>query len=272
MSATKTCRWKPAPASPSTWSLFSNIYQVNGDIIKRRRAEEKLKSYSRKLQVLSRRLVEAQEMERLNIARELHDEIGQSLSAIMMEAGNVQAAPQADNVSYRAASIGSIAEKTLNAVRDLALLLRPSMLDDFGLIPALNWQAREMTKRTGLNVRVNADEVSGDLPDEHKTCIYRLVQEALNNAARHAIARNLQVTVKSENGRVTFSVQDDGKGFDKRAVRGLGLLGMEERVSRLGGKFQIDSQPGRGTTISAALPLPETAETETHAANSYSAG
>jgi signal transduction histidine kinase len=151
------------------------------------------------------------------------------------------------------------------------------MLDDFGLVPALNWQARETGKRTGLNVRVTADETSDDLPEEHKTCIYRLAQEALNNAARHASARNIRVAVKTDPGLVRFSVQDDGTGFDKRVVRGLGLLGMEERVRRLGGKLWIDSQPGRGTTISAELPLPEMnlpdeIADESHAANSHIAG
>jgi signal transduction histidine kinase len=131
------------------------------------------------------------------------------------------------------------------------------MLDDFGLVPALNWQARETAKRTGLNVRVTADEASTELPDEHKTCIYRLAQEALSNAARHAGARNIRVTVSTDPGLVKFSVQDDGKGFDKRLVRGLGLLGMDERARRLGGRLSIDTQPGRGTTISAELPLPK---------------
>ena len=224
------------------------------------------------LQALSARLVRAQEDERRTLSRELHDEVGQSLSAIMMEAGNAVAAPDVGEMRRSVLSIAAIAEKTLNQVRDLALLLRPSMLDDFGLIPALNWHARETSKRTGLNIRITADSASDNLPDEHKTCIYRLVQEALHNAARHASARNLQVTVKTEADRVLFSVQDDGSGFDKASVRGLGLLGMEERVRRLGGRFQIDSQLGRGTTISAELPLPEMAETETHAANSYIAG
>jgi len=224
------------------------------------------------LQDLSARLVRAQEEERRTLARELHDEVGQSLSAIMMEAGNAEAAVNGVDLRRRVSSIGSIAENTLNVVRDLALLLRPSMLDDFGLVPALNWHAREMTKRTGLNVRITADPASGDLPDEHKTCIYRLVQEALNNAARHASARNLQVTVRNQTDRVMFSVQDDGSGFDKASVRGLGLLGMEERVRRLGGTFRIDSQLGRGTAISAELPLPEMAGTEDYAANSHTAG
>jgi signal transduction histidine kinase len=222
------------------------------------------------LQALSARLVRAQEDERRTLARELHDEVGQSLSAIMMEANTVGAAPNTGDVAGRVSSISLLAEKTLNTVRDMALLLRPSMLDDFGLVPALNWHAREMSKRTGLSVRVAADEISDDLPDEHKTCIYRVVQEALNNAARHAKPRNLQVVVKNEGTRVVFSVRDDGSGFDKRFLRGLGMLGMEERVRRLGGELHIDSQMGRGTTISAELPLPEMART--NAADSYSAG
>ncbi len=239
------------------------------------------------LRELSARLVRAQEEERRTLARELHDEVGQSLSAIMMEANSLEAcqsdAAQEDaalhprEVHERLSSIGAIAAKSLNVVRDLALLLRPSMLDDFGLVPALNWQARETAKRTGLNVRVTADDASADLPDEHKTCIYRLAQEALSNAARHAGARNIRVAVNADPGVVKFSVQDDGKGFDKRLVRGLGLLGMDERVRRLGGKLRIDSQPGRGTTISAELPLPvmalpESGASEAHAANSHIAG
>jgi signal transduction histidine kinase len=237
-----------------------------------RRLGETLQARS-DLQALSAKLVRAQEDERRTLARELHDEVGQSLSAIMMEAAGAEAAADPSR-SMRA--IASMAGATLNVVRDLALLLRPSMLDDFGLVPALNWQAREMSKRTGLNVRINADEISGDLPEEHKTCIYRVVQEALNNSARHAGARNVQVIVKNEGARVVFSVQDDGSGFDKRFVRGLGLLGMEERVRRLGGELRIDSRIGRGTTISAELPLPEMSATGqskvNHAAHPHTAG
>jgi len=265
-------------------ALLGGTLLAVGTIVLTRRLEREVERRLREttearadLQALSARLVHAQEEERRTLARELHDEVGQSLSAIMMEAGNAQAAPNASEIRSRVSSIASIAEKTLNVVRDLALLLRPSMLDDFGLVPALNWHAREMSKRTGLNVRVSADPSSGDLPDEHKTCIYRLVQEALNNAARHASARNLQVTVENRRDRVIFSVQDDGSGFDKSSVRGLGLLGMEERVGRLGGTLRIESRPGRGTTISAELPLPEMAlpekaERSDYAAHSHTAG
>jgi signal transduction histidine kinase len=201
--------------------------------------------------------VRAQENERRTLARELHDEVGQSLSAILMEAENAECADEISEIREHMASVRKLAEKTVNEVRDLALLLRPSMLDDFGLVPALNWHAREMTKRTGLNVVVNADDGADNLPDEHKTCIYRLVQEAVNNSARHANARTVEVIVKHEGGRVQFSVRDDGVGFDTRFVRGLGLLGMEERVRRLGGELKLDSQLGRGTLIAAELPVVE---------------
>ena len=207
------------------------------------------------LQELSARLVRAQENERRTLARELHDEVGQSLSAILMEAENAECAEELGEIREHLASVRTLAEKTVNEVRDLALLLRPSMLDDFGLVPALNWHAREMSKRTGLNVMVTADDDADDLPDEHKTCIYRLVQEAVNNSARHANARTVEVIVRHEGATVRFSVRDDGAGFDTRFVRGLGLLGMEERVRRLGGQLQLDSKLGRGTLIAAELPV-----------------
>jgi signal transduction histidine kinase len=207
------------------------------------------------LRDLSARLVTAQEDERRELARELHDEIGQSLSAIVMESGNLEAADLPVEVHSRASSITRIAQHSLSAVRDLALLLRPSMLDDFGLVPALNWQARETTRRTGLKIRVNADEASDNLPDEYRTCIYRIVQEALNNAARHAKAKSVDILVKMSERNVSFSIADDGRGFDPKTIRGLGFLGMEERINRLGGTLRIESKPDRGTTISAELPL-----------------
>jgi signal transduction histidine kinase len=207
------------------------------------------------LQDLSAKLVRAQENERRTLARELHDEVGQSLSAILMETENAECADTVREMREHLGAVKGLAEKTVNEVRDLALLLRPSMLDDFGLVPALNWHAREMSKRTGLNIEVSAGEEADDLPDEHKTCIYRAVQEAVNNCARHAQARNVEVSVAREASRVRFQVRDDGIGFDARFVRGLGLLGMEERVRRLGGDLKLESLPGRGTLISAVLPL-----------------
>jgi signal transduction histidine kinase len=236
-----------------------------------RRLSENLRARS-DLEELSARLLRAQENERRSLARELHDEIGQSLSAILMEAEGAECAEEAAQTREHVGSIRRLAEKTVAEVRDLALLLRPSMLDDLGLVPALNWHAREMSKRTGLNVLIRAEGADGDLPEEHKTCVYRFVQEAVNNSARHANARTVEVVVRREVDRLLFTVQDDGSGFDTQYVRGLGLLGMEERVRRLGGRFTIDSQPGRGTLVAAELPIVELARKNGHEANSHSTG
>jgi len=124
----------------------------------------------------------------------------------------------------------------------MALRLRPSMLNDLGLVPALKWQGREVSKRTGLRVRVLAESISDDLSEQHKTCIYRIVQESLHNCAQHAEAATAWVTVKQEAGRIRLSIQDDGKGFPSSSAereRGMGLLGMQERAAHLGGTFSI---------------------------------
>ncbi len=211
----------------------------------------------RELQELSARLLSAQEEERRAISRELHDEVGQSLSALLMEAGNAAAhvPPNSAEVRRHVDSIKRLAEASVNVIRNMTLLLRPSMLDDFGLVPALEWQAREVSKRTGLRVQVAADDTAGELPDALKTCIYRVVQEALHNCARHAHARSVKVVVEQGERRIMLTVEDDGAGFDARRVRGLGLVGMEERVTHLGGSFSIRSTPGTGTRVAVELPL-----------------
>jgi signal transduction histidine kinase len=214
------------------------------------------------LQDLSARLVSAQEEERRAISRELHDEVGQSLSALLMEAGNAAARVPDESVEVRrhVESIKKLAETSVNVIRNMSLLLRPSMLDDFGLVPALEWQAREVSKRTGLRVHVTANELTsddgaGELPDQLRTCIYRVVQEALHNCARHSQARSVKVIVRQEAHRILLSVEDDGHGFDSGRVRGLGLVGMEERVTHLGGAFEVQSKPGAGTKVEVELPL-----------------
>jgi signal transduction histidine kinase len=224
------------------------------------RLERDLKHRTADLQELSTLLLRAQENERRSLARELHDEVGQSLSAILMETEGAECADHPAAVDEHLLSIKRLAEKTVNQVRDLALLLRPSMLDDLGLAPALNWHARETRKRTGRNVVVSTDEAIENLPDEHRTCIYRLVQEAVNNAVRHANARTVEVAVRRSREKVDVTVRDDGVGFDTHIVRGLGILGMEERVRRLGGRLKISSDPGRGTVVQATLPVADLAQ------------
>jgi signal transduction histidine kinase len=205
---------------------------------------------------LSAQLERVQEEERRAIARELHDEIGQALSGMVLDAG--RAAVTADHpeaVRAQLAAIAETGERTVEAVRRMALSLRPSMLDDLGLVPALEWQAREVGNRTGLNVEVSAEDSAGEMPDAQRTCIYRVTQEALQNCARHAGASLVRVGLTRAAKTVSLYVEDNGKGFRAARTRGLGLLGMEERVTRLGGRFRVRSEPGRGTTLSVELPL-----------------
>jgi signal transduction histidine kinase len=208
------------------------------------------------LKELSKRLVDAQEQERRAISRELHDEVGQSLSALLVDVENLAAKPVEDGVLRQGLkNIKMLAENCVNEARNMALLLRPSMLDDLGLVAALEWQAREVSKRTGMLVDIVEENVSGALPEEYKTCVYRIVQEALNNCSRHAYAKNVWVFVRQEPERLSLTIQDDGKGFDPSRVRGLGLVGMNERVSQLGGVLKVDSNQGHGTCLRVDLPL-----------------
>lgn len=211
------------------------------------------------LENLSSRLLTFQEEERRNLSRELHDEIGQAMSAMLVELGRLETAqPSQNEHREQIASIRKMAESSVGAVRNMALLLRPSMLDDLGLLPALNWQAREVMRRSKLKVKLTADEKANDLPDEYRTCIYRIVQEALNNCAKHAKATLVRVTVHQDENGLGVLVQDDGIGLDPHRDKGMGLLGMEERVKRLGGTFRIDSHPGSGAALSAYFPQTRT--------------
>ena len=218
--------------------------------------EESLEA-QRELKELSKRLVDTEERERRAISRELHDEVGQSLSALLLDVENLTQMSTEDGVfRHGLQKIKALAENCVNEVRNMALLLRPSMLDDLGLLPALEWQAREVSKRTGMLVDTVEENVSDNLPEEHKTCVYRIVQEALNNSSKHAYAKNARVTVRQERNHLRVSIEDDGKGFDPSRVRGLGLVGMNERVSQLGGVLKVDSDPTRGTCLRVDLPLP----------------
>jgi len=123
------------------------------------------------------------------------------------------------------------------------------------LVPALEWQAREISRRSDMEVEVHSENVSEDLGDETKVTIYRLVQEALNNAATHAFAKNAKVNITQNSDKITVEITDDGHGFDSTRQRGMGILGMEERVRRLGGTFTIESASGRGAIVKAELPL-----------------
>lgn len=225
------------------------------------------------LKQLSARLVETQENDRRAVSRELHDEVGQALTGVRVELANLSQrirmrdTPGAES---KLEQIKGLVEESLGVVRNMALLLRPSMLDDLGLVPALQWQGREVSKRTGLRVRVAAEGVSDNLPEEHKTCIYRIVQESLHNCAQHAEATTVRVHVQQEAECIRLSIQDDGKGFpsgDAGRERGMGLLGIEERAANLSGTFSLDTHPGQGTTVSIVLPVARQPERSVRAAS-----
>jgi signal transduction histidine kinase len=218
--------------------------------------EESLQA-QRELKQLSKRLVDAEERERRAISRELHDEVGQSLSALLIDVENLTEMSNEENAFRQGLQkIKTLAENCVNEVRNMALLLRPSMLDDLGLVAALDWQGREVSKRTGMLVDTVDENVSENLPEEYKTCVYRIVQEALNNCSKHAYAKTVRVVVRQEPNHLRLSIEDDGKGFDTGRVRGLGLVGMNERVSQLGGVLKVESDPTRGTRLRVDLPLP----------------
>ena len=235
-----------------------SIYRIlRLERLSKRRFEEALQARAA-LRDLSARLVEVQETERRALSRELHDEVGQALSALLLAIGNVAAMIRTDenNEELRTQLLDTrrLAEKTVAVVRDMCLLLRPSMLDDLGLLPALEWQAREVSRMNHLRISVQAEATLEDLSDDQKTCIYRVVQEALRNVTRHAKARQVQIHLTQQNDSLHLTIQDDGSGFVPERQKGVGLLGMEERVRHLDGLFRICSQPGSGTTIDVALP------------------
>jgi signal transduction histidine kinase len=206
---------------------------------------------------LSADLVAAQETERRKISRELHDEVGQTLYATVLSLGNLRsslAANRVDDGLRELQLVNELTERTASVVRNMALLLRPAILDDLGLLPALKWLAREATRTQSIPVEVTAEEVPQDLPEDQITCVYRIVQESIHNAERHSHARSIRVDLKNSPGGLTVRVTDDGRGFQPETESGLGVLGMRERASRLGGSVAIESAPGRGSSLVLQLP------------------
>jgi len=208
------------------------------------------------LRRLSDRLVSIQEEERRALSRELHDDLGQTMSAMLIELGKLESVATASQRHRDEwASVRRMAEENVAKVRNMALLLRPAMLDELGLVPALRWQAREVARRTDLKVKLIAEELNDDLPELNRTSIYRVVQEALNNCVRHSKATEVRVVIHRDGEGLAVSVRDNGVGFDPEHNKGLGLLGMMERVTALGGRSHIESNPGHGTLLSTYFPL-----------------
>jgi signal transduction histidine kinase len=217
----------------------------------------------RDLEQLSMRLLEVQEDERRRIARELHDEIGQTLTSLRIEISAAQSLWKAGapEVLEKLERARALADKTVKTVRYISLLLRPSLLDDLGLGPALHWQAEDFTHRTGIPVEFPQEDLPQFLPDAHRTCVYRIVQEALHNCDRHARASRVRLSISLVRESLIVEIEDNGRGFDvapkgaPRRLSGLGLRGMSERAAMLGGIVNVDSSPGAGTHVTLLLPL-----------------
>lgn len=221
------------------------------------RLEERARAAEREMRELSQKLVQAQEAERKRLSLELHDQVGQMLTALRMEIANLgRIAPRdAERFREHLKQAKEMAEGAMKTVRDLAMGLRPSMLDDLGLGPAVEWLGREFSRLSGIPVDVVIHGQLDGLSDAQKTGLFRVVQESLTNVMRHAQARRVVVELRESEDRVELTVRDDGRGIrNGKGRRGLGLLGMEERVRELGGVFSITSAPGAGTTVRAEIP------------------
>lgn len=259
----------PVPVEVSVRRLVDGSVQViSHDISDRRRAEQardesarRERLYMEELREMSRRLGEAQETERRAIAHELHDEVGQALTATRINLRDLEQQAAGGPLAARLTDTATLIAELLARVRQMSLDLHPSVLDDLGLGAALRWCVR--TRATGSNIQVMFD-VPEDLPrfaPMVEITLFRVFQEALSNVQRHAAAQTLAVSVRREAGCLTLTVKDDGKGFDAAVARrealsgkSLGLIGMQERVRLAGGDIALESAPGRGTEIRVSLP------------------
>jgi signal transduction histidine kinase len=249
-------------------ALKESELQHNKSLAQARRLEEQMRH-------LSHQILTVQEEERKRISRELHDEIVQTLTGINVQLANLKAAAtiNAKGLQRKIASTQRLVEKSVEIVHRFARDLRPTLLDDLGLIPALHSFMKDFTRRTGIRIHLTAftSDRSDELDSAKRTAFYRLAQEALTNVARHAHASYVKVTVLKLARTITMEVADNGKGFETdrvlitKANNRLGVLGMRERVQMVGGHFTLESTPGTGTTIRAQIPVGKVHRRREHA-------
>jgi PAS domain S-box-containing protein len=243
---------------------YAGCFIVLTDVTARVRAEAAVRRSESDLRLLSAQLLSAQELERQRIARELHDSIGQAMGGLKYELENYAArvaasgSSEADTLHQLVGKMQSVVDE----VRRIAMNLRPSTLDDLGILPTLGWFCREFRAVYGeYNVVTVVDVSEEEIADPVKTAIYRIVQEAFNNVVTHARARHISLEMKSKDGQVELCIRDDGVGFDPskfastdEKARGLGMASMRERAEGTGGKFRLESLSGHGTTLTVTWP------------------
>ena len=236
------------------------------DITERKAAEEKLKASSEQLRALSARLQSAREEEGARIGREIHDELGAALTSLRWDLESVEKVisewgdqSQLQMLQVKIESMIRLTDTTIGAVRRISSELRPSVLDDLGLVEAIEWQAEQFQARTGIICRCDCSLESLALSWEQSTAIFRILQEALTNVLRHAQATNVDISLKEEDGEFVLTIIDNGRGItekEKSGSQSLGLLGMQERAHLIGGKINITGVGGEGTVITVRVPIP----------------
>jgi signal transduction histidine kinase len=240
--------------------LINSIAEMLGNFAERKNAEETLKRSNEDIRELNAHLQIVREEERTRIAREIHDELGQQLTGLKMHLAlftkKVKAGETAIEDDLR--DINSLIDGTVGTVKRIAGELRPGILDDLGLMAAMEWQAREFEKRTGIQCDFSCTPGETLIRKEIATTVFRIYQESLTNVMRYAAASRVQSKLESSESEIKLTVKDNGKGFEMDQIvdkKTLGLLGMQERAYTFGGKLRIDSQIGKGTTIFLSLPL-----------------
>ena len=229
------------------------------DITAARRAGEEVVQSRKLLRDLSRRLHDVREQERRRIAREIHDDLGQPLTALRMDLAWLRARTPADALPLvaKAQDMERLVDETIDKVRAIATELRPAVLDDLGLVPAIEGEADEWQRRTGVRCELDLPADVGRLDDARATTVFRVLQESLTNVARHARAARVRIQLRATPGEVVLEVSDDGRGITPQEITAhgsLGLLGMRERADVWGGELGLHGVPGRGTTVTLCLP------------------
>jgi signal transduction histidine kinase len=237
------------------------------DVTERVRADADLRRSRDELRELAAAAISVREQEKSRVARELHDELAQALTALKMDVNwlKERLPAEAATLAPKLESMQTMLDTTVKATRRISSDLRPLMLDDLGLIPAAEWLVNNFTQRHGIECEFTADPPDLELQDPHATAIFRILQESLTNVARHARASRVNITLDNADGEITLRVRDDGCGFavsDPRKPNSYGLVGLRERAYLLDGNITLDTAPGKGTLIEVCIPLrkPETAK------------
>ncbi len=242
-------------------NFITGYYVICRDITERKKAEEKILESQNQLRKLSNYLQTLQEEERKRIAREIHDELGQNLTGIKMDIAYLKGRAQGDSVDLkiieRLDSLSRLTDLTINTTRRISQELRPSILDDLGLIPAIEWQIKEFGERTKIQIESCLPEESVEFDMGHATAIFRIIQESLTNVAKHSNAKNVKITLEKTQENVSLIVQDDGKGISENEIHkgtSFGLMGMQERANIWGGEISFEGIKNKGTKVIVNIP------------------